>query len=208
MAMGSLTRKTILSMLLFVPAATWGQASAPTGLSAGARAALVQAAPKGAPFKSGGQTYQVVGGLRATAGGSATLDQTLSAVGAVSTDLVEVRGPFVIYRAPSAAGAAPVSAMAAAVNQSSTLPVVVNKRTGRLGVAANVLIVKLTDVGTAAFLAEASGLTLDFVAERLGLAFYTVPDGRDIQAAAASLARDSRVKSAEIEIREHFAVPM
>jgi uncharacterized protein (DUF2164 family) len=98
--------------------------------------------------------------------------------------------------------------MAAAVNQSSTLPVVVNKRTGRLGVAANVLIVKLTDVGTAAFLAEASGLTLDFVAERLGLAFYTVPDGRDIQAAAASLARDSRVKSAEIEIREHFAVPM
>ena len=206
--MGSLSRMTILSMLLFAPGATWSQITTPTGLSAGARAALVQAAPKGAPFKSGGQTYQVVGGLRATGGGGATMDQRLSAVGARSTDLVEVRGPFLIYRAPPAAGAAPVSAMAAEVNRSPTFPVVVNKRTGRLGVAASVLIVRLADVGTAATVAQAGGLTLDFVAERLGLAFYTVPDGRDIQAAAASLARDARVKSAEIEVREHFAVPM
>jgi len=149
----------------------------------------------------------VVGGLRAT-GGRGTQDERLSSVGAVASDLVEEKGPFLVYKVAAAASGAKVSATAMAVNRAQTFPVVVNTRTGRLGVAANVLIVKLASVGQAAALAESSGLTLDFVAERLGIAFYTVPDGRDIQAAAAAVAKDSRVKSAEVEVREHFAVPM
>jgi hypothetical protein len=205
--MGSRTWKMISSLLLVLPAAAWSQTPGPQGLAPQARSALVESSPKGAVFRSGGQTYQVVGGLRAT-GGRGSPDERLSSVGAVAADLVEEKGPFLIYKAASAASGAKVSATAMAVNRTQTFPVVVNTRTGRLGVAANVLIVKLTTVGQAAVLAEASGLTLDFVAERLGIAFYTVPDGRDIQAAAAAMAKDARVKSAEVEVREHFAVPM
>jgi hypothetical protein len=205
--MGSRTWKMIASMLLVLPAAAWSQTPGPQGLAPQARAALVQSSPKGASFKSGGQTYQVVGGLRATAG-RGTPEERLSSVGVASSDLVEEKGPFLIYRSGTAAAGAKVSAMATAVNRFQTFPVVVNTRTGRLGVAANVLIVRLTSVGQAAALAETSGLTLDFVAERLGIAFFTVPDGRDIQSAAAAVAKDSRVKSAEVEVREYFAVPM
>jgi hypothetical protein len=194
------------SMLLLLPVAALGQGPVPAGMSAQARTALVQAAPKGVPFTSGGQTYQVVAGLRATTTTGATLDQRLAAVGAAPADLVEARGPFAIYRTREAA--APVSAMAVAVNRSTTLPVVVNPRTGRLGVATNVLVVHLRDVGEASVVARESGLTLDYVAERLGLAFLTVPDGRDLQAAAAAVAKDPRVKSAEVEVREFFAVPL
>ena len=35
-----------------------------------------------------------------------------------------------------------------------------------------------------------------------------VPRGADLRAAAARLARDRRVRSAEIEVKEHFDVPM
>ena len=205
--MGFRTLQTISTILLVLPAVAWSQTPGPQGLTPSARSALVQAAPRGAPFKSGGQTYQVVGGLRATGGGG-PLDQRLAAVGAGPSDLVEEKGPFVIFKTGTAASGSKVTATATSVNRVQTFPVVVNTRTGRLGVAANVLVVKLADVGTAAAIAEANGLTLDFVAERLGVAFYTVPDGRDIQGSAAALAKDSRVKSAEVEIREHFAVPM
>ena len=74
----------------------------------------------------------------------------------------------------------------------------VNVRTGRLGVVANVLVVKLKDVGAAQALAAENQLSLTFVAEGIGYAFFEVPDGRDLLAAASAVGRDPRVKSAEV----------
>ena len=48
---------------------------------------------------------------------------------------------------------------------------------------------------------------LEYVAEQIGYAFFRVPDGKDVVAAAAALGRDPRVLAADVEIREHFAVP-
>src|SRR6266568_966852 len=42
----------------------------------------------------------------------------------------------------------------------------------------------------------------------LSIAFYEVPPGVDAQGAAASLAEDVRVASAEIEVKEDFAEPL
>jgi hypothetical protein len=201
------TRKFAVVALALLPAMAWGAEPAPQGMSLEARAALVEAAPKGAAFRSAGQTYQMVGGLRATplAPGS-TVDQGLAAARSAPTELVEVKGPYLVFRESATRAPALVPA-AAVVDQARTFPVVVNTRTGRLGVAANVLVVKLADVAAAPALAAANGLELDFVADRIGYAFFRVPDGRDLLGAAATMSRDGRVTSAEIEVREHFATP-
>ncbi len=201
------TWKLAVAALALLPAMASGAEPGPQGLSLQARASLVEGSAKGAPFQSAGQTYRMVGGLRATllAPGS-TVDQGLATARAAPENLVEVKGPYLVYR-ESAEKALAVVPAAAMVDQARTLPVVVNTRTGRLGVAASVLVVKLADVEAAQALAAATGLELDFVADRIGYAFFRVPDGRDLLGAAAAMAGDRRVTSAEIEVREHFAVP-
>lgn len=216
--MSALTRTAALAAAVLLPAAAGAQATpAPRGMSAVARAELVDALPRGATFQSGAQTYRVVGGLRAAppprsggpgaAGPAGAVDERLSAVGATPSDLVEEKGGYLIYRTAPPATGAPVTATVRAAPAPS-LPVVVNARTGRLGVAASVLVVRLGRVADAAAVAAASGLSIDFVAERIGTAFYGVPEGRDVVSAAAAVARDPRVKSAEVEVREHFPAPL
>lgn len=205
--MNATTSRITAVVFALLPALAWGGGDAPQGMSAQARAALVKEAPKGPEFRSSGQAYRLVGGLRATAlPADVSVDQGLAAVRSVPGDLVERKGPYVIYREQTGQGPALLPA-AAEVDRSRTLPVAVNVRTGRLGVAANVLVVKLKDVRAAPAIAAANGLELTFVAEGIGYAFLDVPDGRDLLAAAAAVARDGRVRSAEIEVRENFQVP-
>lgn len=205
--MNATTSRIAAVAFALLPALALAGGNAPQGMSAQARAALVKESPKGPEFRSGGQTYRMVGGLRAaTLPASASVDQGLAALRSAPDDLVERKGPFLIFREP-AAQAAGVEPSARAVDGSRTLPVAVNVRNGRLGVVANVLVVKLKDVGAAQALAAANGLALTFVAEGIGYAFFEVPDGRDLLAAASAVGRDARVKSAEVEVRENFNVP-
>lgn len=199
------TWKLAVAALALLPLMAGAAEVESQGMSLQARTALVDAAPQGTPFQSSGQTYRMVGGLRATPRAQgASVDQGLAAARSAPADLVEQKGPYLIFR-ESGAKAPPLVPAAAMIDQARSFPVVVNTRTGRLGVAANVLVVKLADVGTAQALAAANGLELDFVADRIGYAFFRVPDGRDLLGAVAAMSRDGRVTSAEIEVREHFA---
>jgi carbonic anhydrase len=174
-----------------------------TGLSAADVQALVRSLPQGAEFKSSGQTYRPVEGLRAALRGPDGAAQRVVALGGSAADVVAEKGPYVVYRntgaAPSASGATPL------VNQVAICAVVVNTRTGQLGIADGLLTAKLSDVGAAREIAAANGLALDFVADGIGYAFFRVPAGRDLAAAAAAVAGDTRVKSAEVDVRESFA---
>jgi hypothetical protein len=188
---------------LLAPAAGLAQ-----GKGALAEAALerrTESVLKGPTFRSGGQDYQVLGGVRAVARPRGAGErQTLELVGAAPADLLEAKGSYLVYF--QAAGAAPVAAQVAA-GPSSTLPVARNKRTGGLGVVLGSLVVRLRDPAAAEALGKEHGLRLLFSAPHLSLAFYRVPQGQDIQAAAAELVRDRRVVSAEVEVKEHFAAP-
>jgi len=198
---------TILTLLgLLLPsAACLAQEKGAVAAAALQRRALVESLPKGTAFRSGGQEYQIVGGVRAVARApEAGERQALAAVGAAPADLIEAKGSFLVYR--EAASAAPVAARTAA-GGGSTLPVAVNRRTGGLGVVLGSLTVRLRDPAAAEAVAREHGLRLTFSAPHLSTAFYQVPEGKDIQAAAAELAGDGRVTAAEIEVKEHFAVP-
>lgn len=201
------TTTTTLALLglLLPPAAALAQGKGMATTAALERQALLQSLPKGGTFRSGGQEYQILGGVRAVARApEASEQQALAAVGAAPADLLEAKGSFLVYR--EAASAAPVAARTAA-GGSATLPVAVNRRTGGFGVVLGSLTVRLRDPATASAVAQEHGLRLTFSAPHLSTGFYQVPEGRDIQAAAAGLAGDGRVTTAEIEVKEHFAVP-
>jgi hypothetical protein len=70
-----------------------------------------------------------------------------------------------------------------------------------------VVVVKLAPGADAQALAQANGLAVDHVAVGIGYAYLRVPDGRDVVAAAAALARDKRARAAYPEIRETFPSP-
>lgn len=205
--MNATTSRIAAVVFVLLPALAWGGGEPPPGMSAQARAALVKESPKGPEFRSSRQAYRMVGGLRATAlPVGASVNQGLAAVRSSPGELVEQKGPYLIYRESLAQGTA-ILASAAELDRSRTFPVAVNVQTGRLGVVASVLVVKLKDVGAAPALAAANGLVLTFVAEGIGYAFFEVPEGRDLLSVASGVARDARVKSAELEVRENFNVP-
>ena len=208
--MTSWNRLGILLLLAAVPLIAGAQA--PADSPAPRRATLVAEAEKGAPFQSGRQTYRLVVGLRATVEGNvASPSERLAAVGVAPDALVERRGPFLLFRQPATAPTATARLAAASavtvVDRTPTYPVAVNARTGQLGIVPGTIVARLGKVGDAAALARAGGLEVEYVAEPIGYAFFLVPDGKDVVAAAAALAADPRVQSADVEIREHFAVP-
>ncbi len=180
--------------------------------AAARRAQLLSSAPRGSTFAAGTrESYQVVVGLRAVARGSATPEARLEALGLPASDAVEVKGPFVIFQ-QAATGATATARLAAAsavtaIDRTPAYPVVLNPRTGGLGILPGVVIAKLRDTADAASLAEANGLQIDYVAQMTRYGFFRVPEGGDPVTAAAALAMDPRVVTAYPEVREHFAVP-
>ncbi len=159
---------------------------------------------KGAAFQSAGATYRVVGGMRAmTLAEGQSNDTALARVGAPATALVETKGRFILFRG---GGSAPFAA-AMAVKGTSTIPVVENVRTGGLGVVPGTLIVVVKPPFDAESIARDNHLELVRAFPGISTAVYRVPDGLDIQAAAATLATRPTVASAEVEVLEHFATP-
>ncbi len=163
----------------------------PGGLAEPDVRALVGSLPQGPEFRSDRQVYRPVAELRAYPRGAG------------SGDIVTYKGPYVIVRAGSTARSGATAAEPGVTAGS----VVVNVRTGQLGIADGTITAKLSDVGAAEALAAANGLTVEFVAGAIGHAFFTAPPGRDLAAAATALAKDPRVQSAYPGVRESFAVP-
>ena len=167
------------------------------------RAALVQSLPQGAPFRSGGESWRVVGGLQAVPRPPAGGAEGLAAAAPVG--VVEEKGPYRIVRQ---VGAAPLAAPLAAPAAAGALAVAVNVRTNAFGVVLGTIDVRLRDRNAGAALARDLGLELVAATPGISMAFFRVPPGGDLQAAAERLARDARVRSAEIEVKESFDLPM
>ncbi len=175
------------------------------GLAVSDVQSLVASLPQGAEFRSEGQTYRPVAGLRAELRPAGRVEPGQASAEGAAEVIVEVKGPYVIYRdtaAVSAAGKSLVGAPRVAKGS-----VVVNVRTGQLGIADGLITAKLSDVGAAGALAAANGLTVEYVAGHIGYAFFTAPPGQDLAAAAAALRKDPRVKSAHANVQESFAEP-
>ena len=175
------------------------------GLPAAQRRALVSSLPQGAEFRSGGQAYRPVGGLRATFRGPEGAAQGDQASAPATGEVVEVLGPFVIQ--PVLAAEAPASAATTGAGAMTSRAVVVNVRTGSLGIVTGIVTAKLVDAGTARAIAAANGVTLRHASEGTGYAFFGVPEGRDLVEVAAAIARSPGVEMAEVNVKEHFDEP-
>jgi hypothetical protein len=179
--------------------------------SAARRAQIVSSSTLGESFVgTTRQSYRVVVGLRAVSRGDATVEARLSELGLSASDLVEQKGnALVVQKAP------PTGTRSARVREASALatvdgapayPVAVNTRTGKLGILTGTVVAKLGSTDEAAALASANGLTLGYVALEIGYAYFRVPAGRDIVAAAAALRKGAGVESANAEVTETFKV--
>ncbi|MEI6225968.1 MAG: hypothetical protein WCS72_14550 [Deltaproteobacteria bacterium] len=204
--MNNPTLRIALLIAAALPTLAFGQ---PAALPSAEAEALVRSLPKGAEFRSDGRTYRPVAGLRAaprTASRNDGQSPLQQASPAATTDVVvEDKGPYVIYRDASAVSAAGASLVGTPrVTKGS---VVVNVRTGQLGIADGLITAKLTDVGAAQALAAANGLTVEFVAGPIGYVYFKAPPSRDLAAAAAALAKDPRVKAAYPGVQESFGRP-
>jgi len=181
------------------PAPPMGQGFAAGGTKASAAYAALS---QGQTLTSGGQTYVLlpqVRALPADPGGEPA-----------GLDVVERKGRFVVYREPRGAMQLAQPMLAQDTRGGATVvthAVVLNRRTGRAGVVLGTIAVKLPDLGQAAALAAAHGLTLSSQFDHLGLAFFTAAPGQDIAAATAALRADARVASADPEILETVRTP-
>jgi hypothetical protein len=175
-------------------------------------------AQQGEPFLSSTrQAYRVAVELRAVPRGQDTAEGRMAGLRIPSAELVEVKGPFLILRRPTGTAAGTVAATAAArlagasavatVDRTRVHPVAINTASGRLGILSGIVVARLRNPDDAAALAQANGLELDYVAGPIRCAFFRVPDGRDVVAAATALARDARVELASPEVSETFRVP-
>lgn len=165
------------------------------------RAATIQMLGRGATVTSNNQSYQVLPGARAAQSQPQdTQQQAVARVG--GNQLIESKGNFVVYSAAQQ-GTASVTQ----VNGVTTYPTVLNTRTGGIGILPGTLNVKLKNMATAAAVGADHGLELVREFAHLQTVFYRVKPAQDVVAAAASLAADPRVASAEVEVIEHMNVP-
>ena len=129
----------------------------------------------------------------------------LSSLGVEGDEVLGTKGGFIIYKA-TGGPAQPVPALAT-LNDGTVYPVVLNQRTGQLGIVSGMIAVKLPEMMDGDAVAQDHGIQLQSRYDHLGLAFYIVSIGEDVLSAAQALAADARVDSAEVEILEHFHVP-
>jgi hypothetical protein len=177
----------------------------PSGFLAGAAKpkADYAALPQGDAITSGGESYVVLSDVRAVPSDPGQEPAGLN--------VLERKGRFVVYREtrPHLKSPSAMTVQDAGLTGQPLLThaVVLNPRTGNLGVVIGTLIVKLADMTQAEAIGAAHGLTLSSRFDHLNLAFYTAGPGQDIAAAAAALRADARVTSADPEILEHVRAP-
>jgi len=191
---------TLLVAFLALPASSQA-ADEPAAAALAARAAVLQTVARGATVTSNQQQYQVLAGARAVE--SQQQEQPQDAITrAGGGKLIETKGAFVVFAAGQRH--APV---VASTNNATTYPTVINTRTGVVGVLPGTLKVKPKNMANAQAIAADHGLVLVRAFAHLQTAFYRVNVGQDVVAAAAALAADPRVASAEVEVIEHVRIP-
>lgn len=155
------------------------------------RNALLQSLQRGKEIVAGGERYRHLPEVKAVEGKSPA-----------AGEVIETKGRLVLYR-----GAATDSATLKRTGSSVEYPVVVNARTGELGVLTGVLVVKPKDMSDADAISSGHGLEKGRVFPKLQTVFYKVSPGADIGDVAAALQADPRVESAYPEIIERVRQP-
>jgi hypothetical protein len=199
--------RVILSILLILPFVASAQTVAPhrpDAVRPEQRAALINSLHHGSAFAHNGQKYHHLPGAQATSRPQGeTLAATAARLGVTTGDIIDTKGPYVLYRLTRGSMAAAVQTR----DQKVTYPVAINTGTGQIGFMPGTIEVELGDVSQAAAIASSHGLELDRSFPHLGLAYFKVAGNGDIVAAAAAVAADKRVKRAEPEVITHVRVP-
>lgn len=174
--------------------------------------AATAALQKGGEVRSAGETYILLPEARAvqrrdgSRNASEDALQVLSEMGVNAQEVLEKKGRFIIYRTPPSAEAMSRGPKLTA-NGEPVYPVVLNRRTGQLGVVPGQIVVRLKDASQAQSLADDFGVGLVTVFKHLNTAFYQVAFEQDPFAVSGDMAGDFRVLSATVEILENVNVP-
>lgn len=164
----------------------------------------IESLARGTTFTSRQEQYQLLPEVRAARRrpGEHTAQQALRRLGTRDGDYLGTKGRYVLVRTSPQ-----TVARLEKTPQAELYPTALNARTGGIGILPGTLIVQPRDMTKAAAIAADHGLEPVRTFAHLNATFYRVPPGKDLLAAAAALAVDVRVVSAEIEVLEHLRVP-
>lgn len=205
----------ILLKLLATIALLWLSAgiAAPSGGwagEAGQRETIIRSLPRGETFSNDGQPYVQLPTLRAgkEKGGDVRADQVRQGESAGSSgEVLAERGRFTIYRPAAATAAAVPPDAALAPTTPPSYPVVLNERTGALGVVTRRLWSKLKVMTDTDAIGREYGLEFSFANAAMRTSFYGVPGGVDIWALRTRLQSDPRVERVTLEIIDRVHRP-
>ena len=167
------------------------------------RAAMLETLQKGKQIQgSRGQYLHLPEVLAVARGANETPEEAIARMGAGGEQLLETKGRLVLFRSTQQKPAS-----VEGVGGSAVYPVVVNARTGTLGVLTGTVIVKPKSIADAAAIASSHGLEKGKEYPHLQTVFYRVKANADIADAASALQADPRIESAYPEIIEYVRVP-
>lgn len=192
-----------LGLLLVAPAVLAQSNQESARQAASERSAMLKTLERGKAMKGSRDRYRHLPQLCAVAlADSETPEQAIARAGDAGAQLVETKGRLVLYRSSSMKPAYVQSAAG-----TSVFPIVVNDRTGSLGVLTGNLIVKPRDMADADAIASGRGMEKIKAYPQLQVVFYRAKAGVDIADISAALQADPRVESAYPEIVERVRVP-
>jgi len=167
------------------------------------RAAMLETLQKGKQIQgSRGQYRHLPEVLAVARGANETPEEAIARMGAGGEQLLETKGRLVVFRSTQQKPAS-----VEGVGASAVYPVVVNARTGTLGVLTGTVIVKPKSIADAAAIASSHGLEKGKEYPQLQTVFYRVKANADIADVASALQADPRIESAYPEIIEYVRVP-
>ncbi|MFI5399858.1 MAG: hypothetical protein ACHQZQ_02240 [SAR324 cluster bacterium] len=130
--------------------------------------------------------------------------------GALTQQVVERKGAFQIYRQAALGSQSKRLAVATeSMGEQSltTYAVVLNRRTGGLGIVLGRIVVTLADIAQSDAVAAAYGLTVATRYDENKIVIYGTAPGQDLGALTDALRADARVLSADPEILEYLRTP-
>ncbi len=196
-------RIAALALMLVAPAALAQEYQKPAKAKAAERAAMLETLQKGKQIQgSRGQYRHVPEVLAVARRTNETPEEAIARMGAGGEQFLETKGRLVLFRSTQQKPAS-----VEGVGGSAVYPVVVNARTGTLGVLTGTVIVKPKSIADAAAIASSHGLEKGKEYPQLQTVFYRVKANADIADVASALQADPRIESAYPEIIEYVRVP-
>ncbi len=196
-------RIAALALMLVAPAALAQEYQKPAKAKAAERDAMLETLQKGKQIQgSRGQYRHVPEVLAVARRTNETPEEAIARMGAGGEQFLETKGRLVLFRSTQQKRAS-----VEGVGGSAVYPVVVNARTGTLGVLTGTVIVKPKSIADAAAIASSHGLEKGKEYPQLQTVFYRVKANADIADVASALQADPRIESAYPEIIEYVRVP-